>query len=291
MNINASVEAWMAFFLIQALPTSAALVRLFLAPPENPSLRARKLIPFDGLAFLFLFLLLLLDLFVSRPSLKAEWVFLAASVAAVYALILSAEFSSHAAVERFASGILSPVPDFKWLVVSLSIFPILFAIGRLLGSLLPIFSKATLFHQPFPSGSSLKHVPLLFVTNTVFAGGIGGEPFWRGILYVRLRKRRLFLRAALMTGIAQALWFIPCGLLIGYDPEGILLIFAFFVSVSPVFAWVYERSGRSLLAAILLFGSMMTAFGFSPLSFMTVGAVILFISAALLAENKLRRIG
>jgi len=290
MNLNAgSVEAWMAFFLIQAAPTGAALIRLFLAPPQRPFPREGKVLAFDSFVFLFLFLLLLLDLFVCRFPLRAEWILLAASVAAVYALILSAEFSSHAAVSSFAARILYPAPNLKWLVASLSAFPVLFSIGHWLNSLIPVLPRATLFVHPFPDGRTLGHVPLIFITNAVFAGGIGGEPFWRGVLYPRLRKRRLFLRAAFMTGIAQAVWFIPCGLLVGWGFRGILLLSALFLSASPVFAWVYERSRRSLLAAVIMFGSMTTALSFIPLSFTTVGAVILLFPAVLLAEKRIRR--
>jgi len=290
MNLNAgSVEAWMAFFLIQAVPTGAALVRLFLIPPQSPFPREGKILAFDSFVFIFLCLLLLLDLCVYRFPLRAEWILLAASVAAVYALILSAEFSSHAAVSSYAARILYPAPNLKWLVVSLSAFPVLFAIGSWLNSLIPVFAKATQFLYAFPGGRTLEHVPLIFITNAVFAGGIGGEPFWRGVLYPRLRKRRPFLRAAFLTGIAQAIWFIPCELLVGRGFRGILLLSALFLSASPVFAWVYERSRRSLLAAVIMFGSMTTALHFIPLSFSTVGTVILLFPTVLLAEKRIRR--
>jgi len=283
-----SAEAMMAFFLIQAVPVSAAIVRLVPARPADPSPGERRLVPFDGLLFSFLCLLLLRDLSASRAALKAEWILLAALTSAVYTLILSAELSSHAELRRFAGRILSPAPNLPWLVISLTVIPAVFLAGFHLGPLLSVLSQAAPAHPSFLAGQGPGDAPFLFLTNAIFAGGIGGEPFWRGVLYARLRRRRPFFRAAFVTGIAQAIWLVPGWLVVGLGLHGILLLSALFICASPVFAWIYERTHRSLLAVVLLFGSMMTAMDFIPLSPMTVGTVILFISAARLAEMAIR---
>ncbi len=283
---NGSVEAWMIFFLVQAVPVSAALVRLYLCVPKFPSPRQGKLVVFDGPLYASLGMLLLLDLIVCSDAFEAEWIPLAAIVSAVYTLILSAEFSSHAAVRRFAGRFLSPAPDLPWLAVSLAAIPALFVLGQWLGSHVPLPSQAAPIHRSFTGWRALGHAPFLFLTNAIFAGGIGGEPYWRGILYSRLRERLPFARAALVTGIAQAAWLVPGWLLVGQDLRGIGLLSVLFISVSPAFACVYERSHRSLLAVILLFGSMMTALAIFSLSFATVGAAILSFPAALFAERR-----
>ena len=290
MDHNAvSVEAWLAFFLIQAVPSGAVLIRLSRTPAEGPSPRGGRILAFDSFVFLFLWLFLLLDLFVFWISPRGAWVLMAAGVAAVYALILSAEFSSHAAVSGFSARIFSPAPNSAWLVASLAMFPALFAIGHGLNVLIPAFPRATLLFHTFPGGRTLGHVILLFISNAFFGGGIGGEPYWRGVLYSRLRERRSFIRAAYAAGIAQSIWFIPCGLLIGLEFRGALVLSALVLSASPAFAWVYERSRRSLLAVIIMFGSMTTALDLIPLSFTTVMTLILIFPAAFLVEKKFRR--
>ena len=290
MGPNAgSVEAWMVLFLIQAIPTGSVLIRLSLIPSRAPLPRKERIFAFDGFILLFFGLLLLLDVIVSRSSPGLVGILLAVPVAAVYTLILSAEFSSHAAVSSFVARIFYPAPRFVWAAASLSMFPALFAIGYRLNSLIPIFPKATLFFHSFPDRRTLGHIPLIFITNAVFAGGIGGEPFWRGVLYPLLRKRLPFLHAALAAGLAQAVWLIPGWLVLGRGLQGILFLSALFISASPVFAWAYERSRRSLLPVIVMFGSMTTALNYVPLSFTTVGTVILLFPALLVAEKRIRR--
>jgi hypothetical protein len=92
-----------------------------------------------------------------------------------------------------------------------------------------------------------------------------------------------------VTGIAQAAWLVPGWLVLGQGLRGILVLSALWVSASPVFAWVYERSGRSFLAAVILFGSMMTAMAVIPVSIMTAGALIMGIPAAMFAEKNFGR--
>jgi len=285
----ASVEAWLAFFLIQAVPAGAALIRLSRTPSEDPFPREGRIGAFDCYVFLFLWLLLLLDLVVFWNSPRGAWVMLAAGVAAAYTFILSAEFSSHAAVSGFAARIFSPAPDGAWLAASLAMFPALFAIGHGLSLIIPACPKATLLLRTFPGGRTWGQVILLGLSNAVFSGGIGGEPYWRGVLYARLREGRPMLRAAYAAGIVQAVWFVPCGLLIGLDLRGALVLSAFILSASPAFAWVYERSRRSLPAVIIMFGSMMTALGLIPLSFAAVLILNLVFPAAFLVNKKFRR--
>jgi len=58
--------------------------------------------------------------------------------------------------------------------------------------------------------------------------------------------------------------------------------------VSTVIAWVYERSGRSWPATVLLLGSMTTALPFIPVSFATVETALLLFPAVLVGKMKLR---
>jgi membrane protease YdiL (CAAX protease family) len=284
-----TVEAWLVFFLIQAVPSGAALIRLSRTPAAGPFPREGRVFAFDSFVFLSLWLLLLLDLFVIWISPRGAWVLLATGVAAVYALILSAEFSSHAAVSGFAARIFSPAPSGAWLAASLAIFPALLAIGYGLNVLLPAFPRAALLFHTFPGGRPLGRIILLFLSNALFGGGIGGEPFWRGVLYARLRERRPFFRAAYAAGTAQAIWYIPCGLLIGLGLRGALVLSALVLSASPAFAWVYERSRRSLLAVIIMFSSMTTALDLIPLTFTTVLILTFIVPAAVHIEKKIRR--
>lgn len=277
----ASVESRLVFFLVQAGPSVAVLFRLFRTSPRVSPPPNTRALPFDGLVFLLLSLLLLLDLFYVRPILKPEWIAFSVAAAAAHALILSAEYSPYPEVRRFGLGILSPPRSSLWLVVSLLGFPVVFAVGHALGSLVPALAGPAYPFPAFPGGRSPVNIPLIFVTNAVFGGGIGGEPFWRGLLYVRFRCQSSLFPAALVTGLFQAVWFIPGWLLAGIDSRGILLLSALFLAISPAIAWVYERSGRSLLAAIVMFGSMTTSLYFIPLTAVVLVTTVLVVPATL----------
>jgi len=92
----------------------------------------------------------------------------------------------------------------------------------------------------------------------VLAGPLPEEIGWRGFALHHLQRRWRSLRAGLVVGLLWATWHLPLYFLEGYyaafgasapDPAE----HAAGVMVSSVlYAWVYNRTGRSVLAVILL---------------------------------------
>ena len=85
-------------------------------------------------------------------------------------------------------------------------------------------------------------------------GGLWEEPGWSGYLLPRMQKRfaghgNAWLLAALATGVFRAIWHLPLfvdGHIAWFD------IFVFSFAFQLLIAWVFYRSGGSVLAVMLL---------------------------------------
>lgn len=81
---------------------------------------------------------------------------------------------------------------------------------------------------------------------------------WRGYVLDRLQERSSALRASLVLGVVWALWHLPLFFVEGSYQSGLgvgtLAFWLFMVGIVPltlVFTWIYNNTGRSILAAIL----------------------------------------
>jgi membrane protease YdiL (CAAX protease family) len=93
-------------------------------------------------------------------------------------------------------------------------------------------------------------------------GPLGEEPGWRGYALPILQAKRSPLVAALMVGVLAAGWHLPIFLVGAASPVEILAPFC----LGVVSSWVYNRSGGSLLLALIFHAAegifQIGAFGF-----------------------------
>lgn len=82
---------------------------------------------------------------------------------------------------------------------------------------------------------------------------IGEELGWRGYLQPRVRERLGPVAASLVVGLVWALWHLPTawGAWQGFPPFALGVI-----AGSVVMGWLWEASGRSVLAAVALHAGM-----------------------------------
>ena len=92
---------------------------------------------------------------------------------------------------------------------------------------------------------------------------VGEEFGWRGYALPRLQRRIRPLPASLVIGVIQAAWFLPAFAYLAYLPVHHLpfgisfpLFATVLVSESVLATWLYNSTGRSVLATMLLYQSI-----------------------------------
>jgi membrane protease YdiL (CAAX protease family) len=144
----------------------------------------------------------------------------------------------------------------RWWAVILFFFPVL----TLLAGIMARAMGAT--QQPFDlSGVAqrLTHPASLasMLAFTLVIGPLPEEIGWRGYLLDQAQARWRALSAALIVGLLNWIWHLPLFILPGYSdafraiPPGMLQMFFVVLPAGVLYAWVYNNTGRSILAVIL----------------------------------------
>jgi hypothetical protein len=133
-----------------------------------------------------------------------------------------------------------------WYVPALLLIPavyiVSFAIMRLLG--LPL---------PDPIEVPLQLVPVLFVA--FFAGAACEELGWSGYALDPMQNRWGALAAAIVLGLVWQIWHVIGQLQAENAPIWILWHSLYSVALRVLMVWIYNNTGRSVFAAILLHAS------------------------------------
>jgi membrane protease YdiL (CAAX protease family) len=137
----------------------------------------------------------------------------------------------------------------RWRAKSAYWLVALFGILAAYGAALLAFTVAT---GGFPSMSPFRkwtellvYIPIILV----IGGPLGEELGWRGFLQPHLQRRMAPLWAALLVGAVWTAWHMPLVWLEGSAQKGASMV-GFALAVLPlavVFAWLFNRSGGSLL--------------------------------------------
>lgn len=98
--------------------------------------------------------------------------------------------------------------------------------------------------------------PVLFLFIGAVFGGLE-EIGWRGYAQESLQRRFSVLTASLIIGIFWAFWHLPLFFMQGTYQEGLgvgtTAFWAFNAAIivgSPIYAWLYNRSGKIIFAAV-----------------------------------------
>lgn len=142
-------------------------------------------------------------------------------------------------------------PPTWWLVVASPVLVLgLTLIGMdLAGEDLPAWSDFSMFNG-LPAYGVFSTLLMVFVVN-----GLGEEGGWRGFLQDRLQHRFNPLPATLIVAAIWAVWHTPFFFILStyseFSPMTLVMFPLGLTSGAVVLAWIYNRTGRSILAVAL----------------------------------------
>ena len=172
-------------------------------------------------------------------------VLLGAYSPAIAALSLTAWEDGRAGVRALLARILIAGVPVRYYVFAVSYM----AAVKLTAALL---HRSLLGVWPRFSGESLAMIPLAIAASTPFQAG--EEIGWRGFALPRLSARFGLARASLLLGGLWAVWHLPQFYIADADTyhQSFLVWSAQVVAMSVTFAWLYARTGGSVLLVMLL---------------------------------------
>ena len=152
------------------------------------------------------------------------------------------------------------IPKTRWWLVALGV-PLAIAVVTLAGSLLiATFGIGFRTDRDFGAFTGFPLTsPIMLWLLLIVVGGFGEETGWRGFLQSHLQRGRSPLTASLMVGGCWALWHWPAFLICDtYRALPIAVIPIFFVGIlagSVFLAWLYDKSGGSILVVAVWHGT------------------------------------
>jgi len=144
------------------------------------------------------------------------------------------------------------LPDWAFIVL---VFPVIFVIvvflDTLLGGALPVMTELNAYI------AAPLTIPLaLFMA---FLSGPGEEFGWRGYSLDPLIKRHGVLRASAILGFIWGIWHLPSFLMpqtwqgnAGFKFAGFWTFMIFCIGMTMMMTWIYLRTNRSILSAIMM---------------------------------------
>ena len=231
--------------------------------------------------------------FTFAPEIRERFGLAAAALSGVVALIpawiICATFlSADSGVHRFASSLTS-FARWPWALLAAGLFA-LFLAGTVF---LPAPLRGPVFRPTLPGArdAAALFVVLTFLRTFVYAGGVGEEPGWRGLLLPTLQERYSPLVAGLVVWFFWALWHLPLDLtgyvgttFAAYLDNRLLRL----LPITIIMTWLYNRSGGSVLTTAVFHTSMNTFPSFLPSAAGVVWVLWLWAAAVIVLERMWR---
>lgn len=267
--------------------TAVALAR-FLDP--RPAARRR------GLPFFAVFLLAIfgagsiecLDHFSWRHKLDAGLLVADLVLVSLAAFVLAGVRFPSQGVRSLLSGLTQFRLGAGWYLLAIALWPGIVLAGNLL-------ARATGMETPgSPAYPAVPVVPLAVESlfwYLLFGGPLNEEAGWRGFAQTRLQERFNPLGAAAIVGAISGLWHVPLHLM-GFYPMGAAgaVIRVFSIPMCVVFAWLFNRTRRSLIPVLLLHSARNTTSLFISRNYvMSELLFLIFAAGAAIGDNMWRK--
>ncbi|MCJ7739181.1 MAG: CPBP family intramembrane metalloprotease [Anaerolineae bacterium] len=206
----------------------------------------------------------------------------------VPAFVASSAFSRVTGIRSSLSRLVRPPGGLGWHVIAVLLVPAMLLLGAAITRLL-----GRSVSYPPRGDNTLRLVTgiaISFLYAFFYAGGMNEESGWRGFALPRLQARLSPLLASVVLGIIWLLWHLPLDLAGRRFGVAGFRIYTSAVVGGFIFTWLYNRSGGSLLAAVLLHSAANVAFELLPMAKAWDYVQIVVAIAMILVDRMWRRL-
>jgi len=209
-------------------------------------------------------------------------------VAAVPAWVISGALSKDTGVRDLLRRLVHR-PN-RWTLIGLLLLPTILIVPAVMAHLfhLPLVVP----HRQGTAALAIAAACVFLLYNVIFVAVLE-EPGWRGFLLDRLQQKRSPLVASLMVWLPWALWHLPLDYFRpgGFSPAlYVQRRVVFLVPIAIILTWIYNRSGRSVLATVMFHASMNVAPFVLPYYPPGLGLVFVFAGYAIIADRMWRQL-
>jgi len=153
--------------------------------------------------------------------------------------------------------------DFKikpvYLIIALLLPLLIHLISHYLALALGLDVAQTLFPAEIPISPIILAIPYFFLMLVI---GGGQEEFgWRGYAQGPLQEKIGIISASLVIGLIWGLWHLPLWFMVGdlHSAYSFLAFVMMTTSISVIYAWLYNSSGKNLIVVIFFHAMNNTA--------------------------------
>jgi len=203
------------------------------------------------------------------------------------ALVLSGVRFPKQGIRDLLSGMTRWRLSAGWYLLAIGLWPAIVVGGNALAEAAGLGVPNKPWHPSVPLA------PLVvesFFWYLLFGGPLNEEAGWRGFAQARLQQRLSPLSAAVIIGALWGLWHVPLHLM-GFYPMGAVgaVIRIFSIPLAVVFAWLFNRTGQSLLPVLCLHSARNTTSLFLPRNFVVTELLMLLVAAGVAFAAKMWR--
>ena len=156
------------------------------------------------------------------------------------------------------------IKEKKWLLLAITILPIIFVIQWIGSSLLD-------WTLP-PAGVDLFAIPVLLIVffMAAFAENIG----WMGYAFEPMETKWGTLKASLLLGLFWGLWHVPMYVFAIDDPSWVVAQAFSLIGLRILIIWLFIKTGRSVFIAILIHAIYNVCMAVFPVNLIGVSILI-----------------
>jgi membrane protease YdiL (CAAX protease family) len=209
-------------------------------------------------------------------------------LAAIPAWILSGAFTRDAGVRELLHALVHP-GNWRWQAFAFFFWPAVLLIPAAIAHL---FHRQLMWPQHRSTvWLSAAYAGISFLTNFLFTAALE-EPGWRGFLLPRLQQSFSPLLASLLVWLPWALWHAPLDF---HHPsrfavqQFLLLRVVFFIPITIILTWFYNRSGANLLTVVIFHAAMNTFPSVLPY-YPPAGALVILFAIIVIFTDRMWRL-